>query len=60
MLIKYKTFYSSEEFEKFQEENTINIISVSPLVSGINLSEEQLVMRGDAEIAVFVVYCNHE
>ena len=40
MLIKYKTFSSSEEFEKFQEENTINIISVSPLVSGINLSEK--------------------
>ena len=60
MLIKYKTFSSSEEFEKFQEENTINIISVSPLVSGINFSEEQVAMRGDTEISVFVVYCNHE
>ena len=37
-ILKCKSFSSSIEFEKFQNENDVDICSITPIVSEINFS----------------------
>jgi hypothetical protein len=58
-VIKYICFTSSEEFEKWQQENPrYQIMNIAPLVSGIDMQFDSPTEKvsGTTNIAVFVVY----
>lgn len=41
-ILKYKYFRSSEEFEKWQEDNTITMCQIMPVSFGIKGNEEDI------------------
>jgi hypothetical protein len=55
-MLKYKVFKSSEEFEKWQEENKVEICQIQPLVGGINMKEYENEFNGTCNVYIFVIY----
>jgi len=59
MKMKYITFNTSEDFEKWQNENPkIEIIQITPLLSGLSMSKKTPICLSAtiAPCAVFVLY----
>lgn len=60
MVVKYRMFTSSDEFEKWQESEKVQIFTVQPLISGMKLNlagtNEAMAGGAGADIAVFVTY----
>lgn len=56
-IVKYTTFKSSPEFEKWQKENAIRVVNITPLAAGFN-AEEMADENIEASItySVFVTY----
>lgn len=52
MIIKYKTFENSGQFEEFQKQNPINVINVMPIPREIIEGNN----RQNLIISVFVTY----
>ena len=60
-ILKYKVFKSSEEFEEFQKENSIQVISITPIAGTANgntteTSEEAMDLDISISFNTFVVY----
>lgn len=64
-MLKYKTFETSEDFEKWQESEKPIIMQVSPLLTGISVEETNrdsihTYADGSINAGVFVVYKEKE
>ena len=55
-LIKYRTFASSKEFEKWQMDEEPKIIAVSPLVDSANINDLPEGLTLTPKVGIFVTY----
>lgn len=58
MIIKYKVFNSSEEFEEFQRVNKgIAIYNISPFITNADIQmQSESSMTGQTQVGVFITY----
>lgn len=56
MVFKYKVFPTSEAFEKFQNEHSVSIAQIIPLVSAVKFNVDSSTCEGVTDIASFVVF----
>ena len=57
-IIQYKVLKDNEELTKFQKDNHIGIVSISPFTQGVALNHDEQSVSGEIAIGVFVVYFN--
>lgn len=59
-IIKCKLFATSEEFEKWQEENNVNIFSILPFIKEIKLKtnekKKNLNFETTNQVSIFITY----
>lgn len=56
MIIKYKTFKSSEDFEQWQRSGSFRIINIQPIFHELDMTEKGNKVTGAVEVAVFVTF----
>jgi hypothetical protein len=56
MIIKYKVFKSSEEFEQFQETGKVRIHAISPVALDIGFNHSENKSDGGLNFGCFVTY----
>ena len=57
-IINYEIFYSNKDFGKWQEENDVRVLAVSPILSNANTGDitDGSPLNIDMNIGVFVTY----
>lgn len=56
MIIKYRTFNSSEEFEQWQTENSVKVLTIQPLASTFGGPATDNEVSATISWSVFVTY----
>lgn len=55
-IIKYKTFNSSEDFEKWQQENNVGIYNTVPVPINLDMHSTGDQSSGEIKFMIFVTY----
>ena len=60
VIVEYTSFNSNEEFVKWQERVTTDIINIAPIYKGfgvdLNTTDEHTTGQTDMSVGIFVVY----